>query len=44
MLDIKCKNCKKLPDCLGGCILYKVRNKKRKCSPFELVSLPYLYE
>lgn len=42
--DENCKECKMLPDCLGGCILYKVSHDKRKCSPFELVSLPYYYD
>ncbi len=41
--DSNCKNCKLLPDCLGGCILYKMINGNRKCSHFDLVSLPYLY-
>lgn len=42
--DNKCLKCKKLPDCLGGCILFNVKNGIRKCSPFELVSLPYYYD
>lgn len=42
--DKKCRECKLLPDCLGGCILYKLMNSERKCSDFNLVSLPYVYE
>lgn len=42
--DSKCRKCKILPDCLGGCILYKSLNGERKCSHFNLVSLPYFYE
>lgn len=41
--DSKCLECKLLPDCYGGCVLYHSVHGKRLCSPFELVSLPYLY-
>jgi len=39
----KCLNCKLLPDCLGGCPLYKIKNKKRSCRSFDMVSLPNYY-
>lgn len=41
--DTKCNNCNMLPDCLGGCILYKVKNKERQCRDFSMFSLPHLY-
>ncbi len=41
--DPKCIECALLPDCLGGCILHKVVQGKRLCSPFDLVSLPHIY-
>ena len=40
----KCLNCKLLPDCLGGCPLYRIKNKERKCRSFDMVSLPNYYE
>ena len=39
----KCRNCKMLPDCLGGCSLYKVKNNKRSCRAYDMVSLPNYY-
>lgn len=39
----KCLNCKLLPDCLGGCPLYKIKNGKRSCRSFDMVSLPNYY-
>lgn len=39
----KCTNCKMLPDCLGGCPLYKVKNNKRSCRAYDMVSLPNYY-
>lgn len=41
--DEKCVNCKKLPDCFGGCVLYKAKNGQRSCKEFEMAALPYLY-
>lgn len=41
--DEKCKNCKRLPDCFGGCILYNAINGKRKCTAFDMSSLAYFY-
>lgn len=42
-LDEECKNCKKLPDCFGGCVLYRAKNGSRSCKEFEMAALPYLY-
>ncbi len=39
----KCMNCKLLPDCLGGCPLFKIKNGKRSCRSFDMVSLPNYY-
>lgn len=41
--DEKCLECKKLPDCLGGCVLYRAKNGNRSCKEFEMSALPYLY-
>lgn len=41
--DKKCRQCKLLPDCYGGCVLYKAKNGVRSCKEFEMASLPYLY-
>lgn len=41
--DEKCKDCKLLPDCYGGCVLYRAKNGKRFCKEFEMAALPYLY-
>lgn len=41
--DEKCLDCKLLPDCFGGCVLYKAKNGTRFCKEFEMSSLPYLY-
>lgn len=41
--DNECLNCKLLPDCYGGCILYKSKNNQRLCKEFTMASLPYLY-
>ena len=41
--DEECVKCKLLPDCYGGCILYKSKTNKRLCKAFEMTSLPYLY-
>jgi uncharacterized protein len=42
--DDQCKSCKLLPDCLGGCISYKVSTGKKLCKIFEMSSLPYYYK
>lgn len=41
--DEQCKTCKMLPDCFGGCVLYRAKNGKRSCKEFEMAALPYLY-
>lgn len=41
--DDQCKECKLLPDCYGGCVLYRARNGVRSCKEFEMAALPYLY-
>lgn len=41
--DEECKKCKMLPDCFGGCVLYRAKNGKRSCKEFEMAALPYLY-
>lgn len=43
-LDAKCENCKLLPDCYGGCVLYKAKNGKRNCKEFAMSSAPYLFK
>lgn len=40
----KCRECKMLPDCFGGCILYNAMNGMHLCKEFEMASLPFLYE
>lgn len=43
-IDNDCLNCKMLPDCLGGCILYRLKNPgNRSCRSFDMVSLPNFY-
>ncbi len=41
--DPECLQCGKLPDCYGGCILYKVKNGKRRCKTDALTTLPNIY-
>ena len=41
--DEKCKNCKLLPDCYGGCILKKCKTCKKQCRPFEMVSMFHVF-
>lgn len=41
--DDECKKCKMLPDCFGGCVLYRAKNGSRSCKEFEMAALPYLY-
>ena len=42
--DKKCINCKKLPDCFGGCVLKKVKTGTRICKTFDMACLPYSME
>lgn len=42
-IDKECINCKLLPDCLGGCPLYKCKNEKKSCRTFDMASLPSTY-
>ncbi len=42
--DEECLKCKKLPDCLGGCPLYKAKHQQKSCRSFDMVCLPYLIE
>ena len=39
----RCKECKLLPDCFGGCTLYRAKHGERLCKDFVMTSLPYLY-
>lgn len=41
--DKECKKCKLLPDCLGGCPLYKCKNNCKKCRTFDMVCRPSIY-
>ena len=41
--DDKCRNCKMLPDCFGGCILHTAIHGTHKCTPFDMTSLSYFY-
>lgn len=41
--DEECLNCKLLPDCLGGCIMYKCKNEKKMCRPFDMTSKIFIY-
>lgn len=41
--DDLCVNCKMLPDCFGGCALYRAKNGHRSCKKFDMAVLPYLY-
>ena len=42
-LDEECINCNLLPDCLGGCPLYKCKNGKKSCRTFDMACLPFIY-
>lgn len=43
-LDKECINCKMLPDCLGGCPLYKCKHEgKKNCRTFDMSCLPFIY-
>jgi len=39
--DEKCLECKKLPDCFGGCVLHKRKKGNRSCKTFDMACLPY---
>lgn len=39
----ECKQCKMLPDCFGGCVLYHAKNGHHSCKEFDMAVLPYLY-
>ena len=39
----KCLKCKMLPDCFGGCPLYRYKNGKNSCRTFDMSCLPFLY-
>jgi len=41
--DEECIKCTMLPDCLGGCPLYKCKNRKKSCRSFDMASLPFIY-
>ncbi|MGN1000538.1 MAG: radical SAM protein [Bacilli bacterium] len=41
--DLECMKCKLLPDCLGGCPLYKCKNGKKSCRTFDMACLPFIY-
>lgn len=43
-LDKECINCKLLPDCLGGCPLYKCKNGNKSCRTFDMSSLPFIFD
>lgn len=40
--DINCKNCKKMPACMGGCILHKLKSGKRNCTGIENMISGYI--
>ena len=42
-MDEECLKCKMLPDCFGGCPLYKCKNSKKNCRSFDMSCLPYMY-
>lgn len=42
--DKECINCSLLPDCLGGCPLYKSKHGYKSCRPFDMTSLPSIIE
>lgn len=41
--DEECKNCKMLPDCLGGCPLRKCKTGRKACRTFDMSCLPTMY-
>ncbi|MBP3635845.1 MAG: radical SAM protein [Bacilli bacterium] len=42
-IDKECINCKMLPDCLGGCPLYKCKHNKKSCRTFDMSCLPFIF-
>ena len=40
----ECRECKLLPDCLGGCILHSCKNCKKNCKTFDMACLPYIMQ
>ena len=42
-LDEECKNCKMLPDCLGGCPLKKSKFGQKTCRTFDMSCLPFIF-
>ena len=42
-IDKDCVNCKMLPDCLGGCPLYKCKYNKKSCRTFDMSCLPFMF-
>lgn len=42
--DKDCIDCPKLPDCLGGCPLYKSKHGYKSCRTFDMVCLPSIIE
>lgn len=41
--DEECLKCKLLPDCLGGCIMYKCKNHRKLCRTFDMASKAFIY-
>lgn len=41
--DSKCRECKKLPECGGGCILFRVKNGCRQCREDGLLNMADFY-
>ena len=42
--DNDCINCSMLPDCLGGCPLYKSKHGYKSCRTFDMTCLPTIME
>lgn len=42
-INEKCSDCKLLPDCMGGCILYKAKHCRVQCKTLDMASLPFIY-
>lgn len=41
--DSKCVDCKKLPECGGGCVLFRIKNGERQCREDGLLSMSDFY-
>lgn len=41
--DSECKKCSLLPDCLGGCAMFKCKNKMKRCDEFHELTDAYRY-